>query len=115
MPLFQPESAVQTWAEQVTTDEYADLGAPWDTRWLLRKSIVVKNTGGTNGLHYKVLGSVDNGKNYDVEIKEETVVAAEQSDDVSYDKYVTHVKIQVKAQSASDQTTAAASAAGIGA
>ncbi len=102
-----------SWPQQATVDAFADLGLPWETGELGRKTLVVRNTGGVNGGTYQVLGSLDGGATYPVILQAAAnVPAGGNGGPVTIDHLVTHLKIQVKAQLAAAQTTMAAEATG---
>jgi hypothetical protein len=107
-------SSKKTWASQVTTDSYADIGTSWDKDFFKTTTIIIKNTGTTNGAHVKVLGSVD-GVNFDVEVLPENLIAASGKTVVRFSDYYTHIKIQVKAATAGAQTNVEAIGASIAA
>jgi hypothetical protein len=94
---------------QTTTDSYATLGAAWDVASCLRKTLVVRNTGGTNSANYRVQGSVD-GTNW-VEVVAEQTLAAGLSAKQHVNDYWTHLRVQIKSATATLQTTIAMEAA----
>lgn len=95
--------------EYTTTDSFADLtGAIIDAANYESLAIVFKNTGGSNGASWKILGSID-GVTY-VEVVASANVAAGATGTpytVSIPPY-RYYKVQAKAQSAGNQTTAVA-------
>lgn len=114
MSAFVPTNRID-WPAQTTTDSYADLGKPWklDEPATKSKTLVIENTGAANGAHYKILGSVDDGVTYAVEIAAETALAAGTKATRIVNDYYTHLKVQVKAQVAGSQTTVKAAGCGI--
>ncbi len=99
--LFQTSSiydfAFVNFPQKNTPDTYVDL---------LSKAIVtadyrfgtlrVANTGGTNGLHLKVLRSIDAGKNFDIEVLPQEILSAGSHKVLNLEGYGTHLKVQVK-------------------
>jgi hypothetical protein len=112
MQILAARCSTAAWAEQATTNDYKNLGTPWDKEHLKSCTLVVHNTGVANAAKVKVLGSVD-GENYDVEIQAEVEVAADGKKAISWSAYYTHVVVQIKASVDGSQTTVAARAAGI--
>ncbi len=104
----------KTWAGQNTTNDYADLGSAWSKGGYRTSTVIPKNTG-ANGAHVKVLGSVDGGTNFDVEIQAETTIAAGDQLVVKFSDYYTDVKVQIKAAVADSQTTVEGRAAAVAA
>jgi hypothetical protein len=114
---FPTLSTVATKADKATVDAYADLLVV-AVEGKSRGTLAIINKGGTNGLHYRILGSLDNGKTFQgTMVAGPTVVAA---NSVGLENWAapsatggaagvfTHLKVQVKAAVGAAQTTAAA-------
>lgn len=112
MQIVSANASLKAWSEQTTTDEYEDLGKPWDKSHLKTCTLVIENTGSTNKAKAKVLGSVD-GENYDIEVAAEAEVAASGAITVKWSDYYTGVVVQIKSAEAGKHTTIKARAAGI--
>lgn len=86
-----------------TTDSYVD-ALDWDCRAGRDKSMLLKNTHGSNGLKYKLLGAMAySGQT--VELVPETTLAAGETAKFQYVKACARLKLQVKAAVASSQAT----------
>jgi len=59
------------------------------------KSILVKNTGAA-GLTWNIIGSLDNGEEFDYTVKADNAIAAGQQEFYSFTTHFTNIKIQVK-------------------
>ena len=106
----QPHFSVQRkahfqkeWSEQTSTNSYVDLGgssAVWDKTGFQVATLQIWNTGSSNDINYKVLGSL-NGTDYDIVIISETTL---QEDDfhlidisnLAEGAYIPYIKIQIK-------------------
>lgn len=98
---------------QTTTDAFADVGSAWNKTLYKTTTITVKNTHGSNSITYKILGSIDGGDNFDIEIVAATAVAAGIVSTTKFSDYYNVVKIQAKATVAASQGTVTARAAAI--
>ncbi len=93
-----------------TTNAYAD-AMDWITQTLSRKSILLKNTHGANGLHYKLLTqmtlviSKDTQDPVQDEKVAETVLAAGDVAEFLYNRSYARMILQVKAEVAGLQAT----------
>ena len=71
------------------------------TSWIIdikneaNKAILVKNTG-TSALTYQILASIDNGVEFDIPFKGDTVVAPAAQSLYEFSNHFTNIKIQVK-------------------
>lgn len=88
------------WSEQTSTNSYVDLSTVWDKTGYQVATLQIWNTGDTNDIDYKVLGSL-NGTDYDIEIISETVLGEDDFDLIdissfSEGAYIPYVKIQIK-------------------
>ncbi len=93
-----------------TTNVYVD-AMDWVTRSYTRKSILLKNTHGANGLHYKLLTqmslviSTDTQAPVQDEKVEETALAAGEVAEFLYNRSYARMILQVKAEVADSQAT----------
>ncbi len=111
-------SGRQTWAAQTTTDANAVLGGNpagvWDKTRFKSATLVIHNTGATNAATVTVEGSID-GTNWDHTILAATSIAAGGRQIIIFSDYFTHVRILIRATTATFQTTVVARAAAIAA
>jgi hypothetical protein len=77
-----------------------------EIRGFKTKTIVVVNSGATNGLTWSVLGSVDGGLNYDITVNSGGNIAASSIASFQDTGYYTHLAFQLKSQSSGSPTTA---------
>jgi len=114
--IFDPITAVSYVAPVVTTaDAYSDVTSViLDVRGLKDKAFVMKNTGAANALSWKILGSVDDGVEYDIAVKSEADVALSSYEYYRLTDYYSHLKIQIKSKVAGNPTTAIVKFAGLG-
>ncbi len=93
-----------------TTNVYAD-AMNWVTQSYTRKSILLKNTHGVNGLHYKLLTQMtlaifkDTRDPVQDEKVAETVLAAGEVAEFLYNRSYARMILQVKAEVADSQAT----------
>ncbi len=77
-----------------------------DVRGMKEKVVMVKAA--TNTVTYTILGSIDDGANYDITVKADTAVTAGNQDIYRDSVYYTHWKVRVKAAAAATATVKAA-------
>lgn len=53
------DGALKDFGSQATGDAYADLGTRWLVSAFGQKTIFIRETGGANAAHYRVVGSLD--------------------------------------------------------
>ena len=102
---------VKKWSEQTTTDALATLNGDWTCGEFKEKAIVVRNTGGSNSLTYRILGSTDDGATFLEEVAE-VAVAFGASSRQEINGPFTDLRIEIRATVGSNQTTAEAEGAG---
>jgi hypothetical protein len=95
-------------AYDATTDTILDL------RGMKEKLVLMKNTGGANGLTWTILGSVDDGVEYDIVVKADANVALSAQEIFRGSEYYTHWKVRVKSQVAGNPTSVKVKFAAIG-
>lgn len=106
---FRKQHFQKIWDEQTSTNDYVDLGTYWDKTGFSIATIQIKNTGDTNEVYHKVLGSLD-GTNFDIVIVDETTIVVEDYDlvdigGVTEGQYIPYVKIQIKSKVADNHST----------
>ena len=77
----------------------ASADAVVDLRGMRDKVVVVKETGGSSGITYTILGSVDDGASYDLTVKSDTAISAGSLATFRTTDYYTHWTIRAKATS----------------
>lgn len=97
------------WSATQTTNAFAPLGATkdertWDKPGWRTTTIVIRNTG-ANAATIRVVGSVDQGKTFDVTLLAAESLAAGQTKVLSFTTYVSQVQVQAQAAVADAQTT----------
>ena len=98
-----------------TADAYAaNKSVVLDIRGLKEKNVLIKNTGNTNALTWSILGSLDDGASFDIQVQADTSLAHSAQVLFSSSVYYTHYTIQVKSAGSSSPTTAVIKFAGIG-
>lgn len=110
----------KSWSEQASTNTYVDLGstsAVWDKSLLEIATIQIWNTGESNDIDYKVLGSLNNS-DYDIEIVSETTLGEGVSAliDISHlseGAFIPYLKIQIKSTVADTHSTVRSYGVGI--
>lgn len=108
-PVYRKKHFQSIWSEQTSTNSYVDLGDVWDKTGFQIGTLQIKNTGDTNEIDYKLLGSLD-GTTYDIEIVSETTLAVESNDliDIGYlseGSYIPYVKFQIKSTVSDSHST----------
>lgn len=102
------DAEVLTAGAQTTTNSYADLsGSKIDTTNATSVSFVVKNTGGSNGAYWKIVGSNDDSSYVDVN-SEATLAAGVSASYATAQAVYRYYKVQIKAQVGGSQTTVSA-------
>lgn len=86
-----------------TTNSYAD-ALDWNSEGFQNKTLILKNTHGSNSLHYKVLVRCEYDGN-DAEEVAETTLAAGGLARIALNNVYARVKLQVKAATADSQAT----------
>lgn len=96
-----------TWAKTTTTNAFAALGTKtqqtWDKAGLKTTTIVIRNTG-ANAATIQVVGSVDEGKTFDVGLLAAEALNAGATKVLTFTTYVSKVQVQAKANVADSQT-----------
>ncbi len=108
MPDYISSANKLSLTSQTTTNSYVDFGSAMDVLPFKSINIEINNTGVSNSVTYKILGSLNGGTTYSVTITPDTVIAASSSDYKLINKHFSHIKIQIKATSSSNQTTVTA-------
>lgn len=111
-----------TSANKVTADAMADL-VVFKLEGQARGTVAVYNKGTANSLTWEILGSLDNGKTFDVPVVAATALAANgtgtavaltnwaSAGAVPTNAVYTHIKVRVRSTTAATPTTAASKAA----
>jgi hypothetical protein len=102
----------KTWTSQASTNDYVDLGTYWDKVGFNIVTMQVNNTGATNSIYYKILGSLD-GVTYNIDVVSETSVIATDYNLINIssilgDTYIPYIKIQIKSVVAGSHSTVTA-------
>jgi hypothetical protein len=102
----------KTWASQASTNAYVDLGTYWDKVGFNTVTMQVNNTGATNSIYYKILGSLD-GVTYNIDVVSETSLIATDYNLINIssilgDTYIPYIKIQIKSVVAGSHSTVTA-------
>lgn len=93
-----------TFAKQLTTDNWVTLDEVKNVRHTAQKTIRVLNeNANNNSIDYRILGSLDDGENYDVTIKSSSSVGAGSSEVTNISEAVSHIKVEVKATAGGSQ------------
>jgi len=86
-----------------TTDSYVAI-LTWQTTHTPKKTIVLSNTGATNGLKYKVLVKAHSAGQQEEDVTETTLALSTKAA-IQYEYPWAEIEVQVKAALAGNQTT----------
>lgn len=104
MQHFQKE-----FTEQTSTNSYVDLDTVWDKSGFHNGTVQLWNTGSSNDIDYKILGSL-NGIDYDIEVVSETTLGEDATtlkdvSNLTEGAYIPFIKVQIKSTVADNHST----------
>lgn len=106
---FRMQHFQKIWTTQETTNSYVDLGTYWDKTGFHYATIQIWNTGLTNDVYIKILGSLNNS-DYDIEVLSETLLGENtyvlnDLSNMAEGTYIPYIKIQIKSAVADNHST----------
>lgn len=109
MPTRQGPSIQFDWPQQTTTAAYATLD---EVKPVLRAesiNVAIENLNVTgNSVFFRILGSVDDGSNFDFTVVSETSIAAGAVETATISGPYTHLKVEIKDNAGTDDVAARA-------
>lgn len=99
-PQYRRKHFQKEWSLQTSTNDFVILGTVWDKTGFEKATLQIWNTGDTNNINYKVLGSL-NSVDYDIEVISTTILDKEDYDlidisSLSEGAYIPYIQIQIE-------------------
>ena len=99
-PQFRRKHFSKEWASQASTNTYVILGSVWDKTGFISCTMQIWNTGSSNAIDFKILGSL-NGTDYDIEVYTGTTISKSDYillnlNSILDDCYIPYLQIQIK-------------------